>query len=123
MPGPDHAVGLGDRIGLQAAWLARRRRDDPRIGNLLAGAVQVKGPRVEGAANGLALDDPAVTDVGAQVRTIGLGQAGDAALGAIQHQILAEIADRLDVADLQLIRIGDKEPTERNRHGEPVDHG
>src|SRR5690606_40501053 len=63
----------------------------PRIGNLLAGAAQVEGPGVEGAANGLALDDPAVTDVSAQMRTIGLSQTGDAPLGAIQHQIFAEI--------------------------------
>src|SRR5690554_568907 len=97
---------------------ARLLRLHLRIRDVDALALTVEGPSVKWAADILSLDDAAMAEMSAEMRTEGVEHGDAPALGAKGDQILRKISERHHLPGGQLIAIGDLEPTIRNRRGE-----
>ena len=123
IPGPDDLVALDHRVGKHGLLAVGARWHVLRVGDVLAHALAVELPGVEGAGDVLALHLAAVAEVCAQVRAEGVEHARLAALGAEQHQLLAEVVQRLDLAGRELARQADRVPAEGNGKIVTLAHG
>ncbi len=94
VPHEDELVALGH---LPAAH-ARERRNLLAVGDLDAAAGSVVLPRVERAGEILADHAPALREVRAQMRAIGVEHARLPGARAEENQLLAEVADAPDLA-------------------------
>src|SRR4029077_5975450 len=115
VPGPDDAVVLGDRQRFEDRLALGDRRHDLRVGDAGAEPLGVVGPVVERAAPRAALALAAMSQLRAQVRTVGVHAPGLAGLGAKQHPLLAEALDVAQFARLQILAVADPEPAVRHR--------
>ncbi len=89
-----------------------------RVRDLDAAAVLAEGPAVERAAEALPLDLAADAEVGAEVRAVGIDQAGQARRRAVEDEVPAEQVQRPDLAGQKVGRLGHDEPAVRHREGE-----
>ncbi len=123
VPGPDDLVALHHRVGKHGLLAVGARRHVLRVGDVLAHALAAELPGVERAGDVLALHLAAVAEVRAQVGAERIEQAGFAALGAEQHQLLAEVLQRLHLAGGELARQADRVPAEGNGKIVALAHG
>jgi hypothetical protein len=108
--GEQQAGAFLDRVGLGlAAGLGRFRTGGVFVRLFEAAAGLVNEPAVVAAADAGVLD-PAISHVGAAVRTVAVDQAVPAAAVAIEDQILAHQADGLDRVAIELAGAGDRLP-------------
>jgi hypothetical protein len=96
----EHGVGAGLGLG----------GDLVGVGDVLAGALGVELPAVEGAGDAVALHLAAVAEMGADVGAEGLERADLSILAAEQHDVAAEEVDGFHLSPGQLVGIADVEP-------------
>ncbi len=108
VPGPDHLVALDGRVR-PGVGLGRDVRA-VGVGDVDALAVDAEGPAVEGAAQALPLDLAADTQVRAQVRAVGVDEAGLARRRPVEDQVLGEQVERPGLARGQVGGPGHDEP-------------
>jgi hypothetical protein len=78
---------------------------------------------VEGADQLFAVHRAAVTEVRAQVRAERVVQVGLAVVVTPEGEVLAEVLDRHDLADRDIARPADLEPSEGDRERRALRHG
>ncbi len=85
------------------------------VRHVVAAPVEPEAPGVERAADALALDDPAIADVRAHVRAVGVDDRRHPRFRTERHQVLPEQLQRHDVAGLQRGRLERQVPAGRVR--------
>src|SRR5690554_1470418 len=118
MPDHNEPRELAHDLGLNRGLLGL----DFGIRYMDAFTLRVESPRVKRAANRLALDDAAMTEMRAEMRTEGVEDSDLSALGAESHEVLAEIAERHDRSGCELIAIGDLKPSVGDGRCEKAGH-
>ena len=111
VPRPDGPAPLDGRVGRTpglAPGCARRRRRGSRRS---APESPSKRQPWNGHADAVSLDLAADGEVRAEVRAVGIGEAGLARLGAVQHEIATEVAQRSHLTRRELVG---------GRHDEPA---
>ena len=94
-----------------------------RIGNLGQLTGCLPDPPVEWAPDAFTLDLPAVSEMGAEVPTVGIEQRRLAVLCPEQYEFPIEVLHRPDVSRSQLRRVTDLEPARGKHFVGPVLHG
>ena len=114
MPGPEAA-----RFFLESPcpkWFVSR--NPPCVGHGLTTAGCREDPSVEWAAQSVALDLPATSEVRSEVGAMRVQECGTARTGPVEHALPAEDRERLHVSGLKLLRLRHDEPARRDRQGE-----
>jgi hypothetical protein len=76
-------------------------------------AIAIPTPAVERALDSVSFDEPAVTQMRAEVRAMSFDHAGRAILGAEQYQVAPEVTQRFDVARFDITTDANSEPPAR----------
>jgi hypothetical protein len=77
---------------------------------------------MEGAAKGVADDDSAYTEVGAEVGAVGIEHVSSSVFAAKGHEVAAEIMERLDGARRKGVGVADAEPATGKGQGDAFSH-